>query len=247
MPWRSERACWGRATRTPRRRGTTSPPFSISGGTSPRRRRSSGRICEQRRETLGPDHPSVATSMTNLGVVLVNLGDLDGAEPLYRDALRIRTAAYGERHRTVATTRYYLARLLRDRGNASRKPRSSCAARSRTFPTPTRTSPASTSISARCCSRRGRLDEAQTALEDAVRLHAKVDGADHWRTAAARSARGEWRERTGDRKNAEEDLELAWTVLSKRPEDDARRRRAHDRLAGLYQRSGREKEAAGLH
>ena len=39
---------------------------------------------------------------------------LDEAEPEYREALRIRREAYGDGHRTVASTRYHLGRLLRD-------------------------------------------------------------------------------------------------------------------------------------
>ena len=200
---------------------------------------------EQQKDTLGADHPSVATSMTNLGVVLLTLGDLDGAEPLYRDALRIRTATYGDRHRTVATTRYYLGRLLRDRGRLAEAE----SLMRRSIPD----IPESDSNLAglyldlgEMLLAQGRLEEARPLLEDAVRLHSKVDGPEHWRTAAALSARGEWRERTGDRKLAEEDLELAWGVLSRRPEDDIRRRGAHDRLAGFYRRSGRDKEAAEL-
>ena len=70
----------------------------------------------------------------------------------------------------------------------------------------------------------GRLAEAGTLLEGAVTVHSKVDGPEHWRTAWARGARGEWRARTGDGKGANDDLQSAWAVLSKRPEDDARRK-----------------------
>ena len=40
-----------------------------------------------RRETLGERHPSTLTSISNLGMLLKEKGDLDGAEALYREAL----------------------------------------------------------------------------------------------------------------------------------------------------------------
>ncbi len=200
---------------------------------------------DQQRETLGPDHPSVATSMTNLGVLLVTMKDLDAAEPLYREALRIRTAKYGDHHRTVATTRYYLARLLRDRGNLAQAE----ALMRQSMPDIPETDSNLASLRldlGEILLVQGRFDDARPLLEDAVRLHAKVDGPDHWRTAAARSGRGAWRARTGDFKGAEEDLHAAWAVLQKRPEDDPRRQTARDRLAEIYRRTGQEQEAAAL-
>ncbi len=197
------------------------------------------------KEALGADHPSVATSMNNLGFVYLTLGDMDRAEPLYREALRIRTAAYGEHHRTVATTRYYLARLLRDRKRLAEAE----AMMRRAIPDIPDTDSNLAALYldlGEMLLLQNRLVEARALLEDAVTLHAKVDGPEHWRTAAARSARGEWRERTGDRTGAEDDLVFAWTVLSPRPPDDARRRKAHDRLAGLYRRTGREEKAVEL-
>ncbi|HET9299304.1 MAG TPA: tetratricopeptide repeat protein [Candidatus Polarisedimenticolaceae bacterium] len=200
---------------------------------------------DQQRETLGPDHPSVATSMTNLGVLLVTMKDLDGAEPLYREALRIRTATYGDHHHTVATTRYYLARLLRDRGDVGQAE----ALMRQSMPDIPETNSNLASLRldlGEILLVQGRFDEAEPLLEDAVRLHTKVDGPEHWRTAAARSGRGAWRARTGDFRGAEEDLQAAWAVLQKRPEDDPRRQTARDRLAEIYRRTGRENEAVAL-
>ena len=39
--------------------------------------------------TYGPDHPSVATRLSNLGAVLQDLGDLNGARTAFWRALRI--------------------------------------------------------------------------------------------------------------------------------------------------------------
>jgi tetratricopeptide (TPR) repeat protein len=46
-----------------------------------------------RREALGPDHPDVASSLDDLGAVLINDGDLAGAEKLTREAVAIKRKA----------------------------------------------------------------------------------------------------------------------------------------------------------
>ena len=51
----------------------------------------------------GPDHPDVARSLTNLGMVLRELGDLAGARAAQERALAIAEAAYGPDHPHVAS------------------------------------------------------------------------------------------------------------------------------------------------
>ncbi|MGB9300659.1 MAG: tetratricopeptide repeat protein, partial [Anaerolineae bacterium] len=46
----------------------------------------------------GNDHPEVATDLSNLGLVLRELGDLKGARECYGRALAIRRRVYGEEH-----------------------------------------------------------------------------------------------------------------------------------------------------
>ena len=45
------------------------------------------------RDILGPAHPSVATLLVNLGEIYVQLGRLDEAEPVFRQALTIIEAS----------------------------------------------------------------------------------------------------------------------------------------------------------
>ena len=64
---------------------------------------------------LGPDHPSVATTLSSLGRLLQRLGDYTGAEVALRRALEIRETL-GPEHLLVAKSLYNLGRLLQDRG-----------------------------------------------------------------------------------------------------------------------------------
>jgi len=77
------------------------------------------RILEIREKVWGPDHPDVATSLTNLGTVLAEIGDLAGAEPLHRRALAIREKALGPDNRAVAKSLNELASLLRAKGDSA--------------------------------------------------------------------------------------------------------------------------------
>ena len=65
----------------------------------------------------GPDHPEVARTLTNLGLVLRGLGDLAGARAHQERALRINEAAYGPDHSSVAITLTSLGLVLRDLGD----------------------------------------------------------------------------------------------------------------------------------
>jgi len=49
-------------------------------------------------KAFGPDHPSVATDVNNLGTLLKELGDLPGAKAAYERALRIFQKLLGDDH-----------------------------------------------------------------------------------------------------------------------------------------------------
>ncbi|EOD18039.1 hypothetical protein EMIHUDRAFT_196071 [Emiliania huxleyi CCMP1516] len=53
---------------------------------------------EAKRETLGDRHQDTLRSINNLGNLLMNKGDLDGAEALLREALEARRETLGVRH-----------------------------------------------------------------------------------------------------------------------------------------------------
>lgn len=69
-----------------------------------------------REKKFGPNHPYVAFSLTNLGILYWKLGRLAEAEPLYKRALAIRQTAFGPDNRNVAASLNNLANLYGDRG-----------------------------------------------------------------------------------------------------------------------------------
>ncbi|MBP2339794.1 tetratricopeptide (TPR) repeat protein [Saccharothrix coeruleofusca] len=64
----------------------------------------------------GPDHPAVATRLSNLALVLRDLGRPAEARPLLERALAIDEAVHGPDHPDVATSLGNLALVLRDLG-----------------------------------------------------------------------------------------------------------------------------------
>ena len=67
----------------------------------------------------GPDHPTVATALNNLAMVLRDLGQPGQAQPLLERALAIDESAYGPGHPDVATDLNNLAKMLRALGQPS--------------------------------------------------------------------------------------------------------------------------------
>ena len=65
----------------------------------------------------GPDHRLVSTPLNNLGTILRNLGDLQGALEYHRRALEIDEAEYGPNHPEVATDLNNIGSVLWDLGD----------------------------------------------------------------------------------------------------------------------------------
>jgi tetratricopeptide (TPR) repeat protein len=65
----------------------------------------------------GPNHPNVGAATNNLGSVLQDLGDLEGAKAAYARALRIGEAIYGPDHPVVAIGVNNLGGVLQDLGD----------------------------------------------------------------------------------------------------------------------------------
>jgi tetratricopeptide (TPR) repeat protein len=67
-------------------------------------------------QTLGPEHPDLATSLNNLGGLYMNQGKYEEAEPLYQRAIAIDEKALGPEHPGLATDLNNLATLYRIQG-----------------------------------------------------------------------------------------------------------------------------------
>ena len=71
---------------------------------------------EIRRRTLGDDHPDTLVSINSLGMLLMNQGKYDEAEPLIREALEARRRRLGDEHPRTLTSINNLGGLLMEQG-----------------------------------------------------------------------------------------------------------------------------------
>ena len=65
----------------------------------------------------GPDHPEVASDMSNLEEVLMEKGDFNAAEPLVRRMLEIHPRFLGPAHADVACIVFDLSLIYWTKGN----------------------------------------------------------------------------------------------------------------------------------
>ena len=70
----------------------------------------------RRAEVHGPRHPHTLTLINNLGSLLQARGELEEAEPLYREALVASREVLGPRHPSTLKLINRLGRLLKARG-----------------------------------------------------------------------------------------------------------------------------------
>lgn len=78
------------------------------------------RAVNLKERALGPEDPSVALSLSSLGLVLRRQGKLDDARSAYERALRIREASLGAEHADVARTLAALSALAAAAGDFTR-------------------------------------------------------------------------------------------------------------------------------
>ena len=78
------------------------------------------RAVDLKERAMGPQDPSVALSLSNLGLVLRRQGKLDDAKVAYERALRIREASLGAEHADVARSLAALSALAAGAGDFTR-------------------------------------------------------------------------------------------------------------------------------
>jgi CHAT domain-containing protein/Tfp pilus assembly protein PilF len=74
------------------------------------------RVLSIREKVLGPDHPDVARSLSNLATFYTDQDRYADAEPLFKRSLSIREKVLGSSHLDVATSLVDLAGLYREQG-----------------------------------------------------------------------------------------------------------------------------------
>jgi tetratricopeptide (TPR) repeat protein len=74
---------------------------------------------DAQRRILGPDHPSVASTLVNLAAVAREQGDLSEAHSLLLEALDAQRRILGPDHPSVASTLVNLAAVAREQGDLS--------------------------------------------------------------------------------------------------------------------------------
>ena len=77
------------------------------------------RAHELGRTAFTGDHPRLAQTLNDLGVLLREKGDAAAAEPLLADSLAMRRRLFGNDHKDVAVTLVELGRAHVDRGNSA--------------------------------------------------------------------------------------------------------------------------------
>jgi CHAT domain-containing protein/tetratricopeptide (TPR) repeat protein len=90
------------------------------------------RVVEIHRQTLGPEDPQTATSLSNLGNVYYLQGRFAEAEKIHRQVLAIREKVLGPDHPDTATSLNNLANVLFEQGKDERASLSEQRARART-------------------------------------------------------------------------------------------------------------------
>jgi serine/threonine-protein kinase len=200
------------------------------------------------RKVLGESHPLIGDVLNNLANLLWDKGDYDAAEPLYREALGRDRSMLGPDHPYVAMDINNLALVLRDRGDlAGALPlveqaiEVSSRAQGRENPT---TALYIASLAALYL-RMNRLPEAESRIDEALRIQRAALTQDHWRIHQSRSIRGEILAARGRSEEAERLLLESHEALQRQlgPRSGFTRR-AREAIARFFRASGRIREAA---
>jgi len=145
------------------------------------------------RKLLGASHPQTGLDIVNLASVKATLGDLPGAEALYREGVASMKAWYGPDHPDVATASTFLAHILILQGKdaqAEQPFRDALRIQEKAYgPTHERVAFTLNGLG-EIESRRGDLARAEADLRRAVAINESLFGESNYKTAATRSNLG---------------------------------------------------------
>jgi serine/threonine protein kinase/Flp pilus assembly protein TadD len=158
------------------------------------------------RQSVGPEHVSIAQTLNDLGVLHREHGDTASAQPLLEESLAMRRHLLGSVDRDVAVTLVELSRVLRDRGlDAKAEPllREALAIRRKVFGEAHRETATSLNDLALLLYGRGDLDGAEPLFRESLAINAKVLGPDHPSVAVSMGNVGLVLDAKGDAAGAE--------------------------------------------
>ena len=138
------------------------------------------------RAAFGPDHPSVAQTLNDLGGLAAEKGDYQAAAASLESALSMRRSIYGPEHTAVADTLAELGRIYQDQGlNAQAEPlhREALAIRQKVLGDDHGETAVSYSDLASVLRLNGDLDGAEALLRRSLEVHRRTRGEAHAMTA----------------------------------------------------------------
>jgi len=166
-------------------------------------------------KTLEPTDPTIGVRRNNLGSVLYDLGDLNGAKTQYEQALAIDEAAYGPDHPAVAARRTNLGNVLQDLGdlNGAKTQLEQALAINKAAYGPDHPAVAARRTNlGNVLQDLGDLNGAKTQLEQALAIDEAAYGPDHPAVAANRTNLGNVLQDLGDLNGAKTQYEQALAI-----------------------------------
>ncbi|MEM7582073.1 MAG: tetratricopeptide repeat protein [Acidobacteriota bacterium] len=173
------------------------------------------RVLVETERKLGADHPQTATSLGNLGAVLISDGQLDRALPRLERALAIYERQLGSDHPWTVVSARNLGVLLVSLGELERAEtllEVALAAHEREHPPPLAEKAICHLHLGAVAEARGELDTAGDRLERALKLAEQAYGTRHPEVATAHNRLGRLRQKTQDLAAARKHLEAAISI-----------------------------------
>jgi serine/threonine protein kinase/tetratricopeptide (TPR) repeat protein len=167
------------------------------------------------RRVAGPEHPRVAQSLNDLGVLLRERGNYRAAASTLEEALAMRRRLLGDEHKDVAVTLVELGRVYVDRAQDERAEplfRTALAIRRKVLGEEHRNTATSLSDLGLLLFRRGELREAETILKRCLAITRKVLAEDHPDVGTAMANVAQIEQDLGDYRSAEALLRQALAI-----------------------------------
>ena len=176
------------------------------------------RSLQAREERLRPDHPEIAESLSSLGLVLDDTGDLAGGIEADRMALAIRRESLGPEHGQVGSSLLNLGLKLSELGDyasaytmTEESGRIGLAVNGPDHPTAAH----AVNNLGEILLRMGRYPEASRMLEEAIRIKERVNGPEHEKLITSLTALAKVRMATRDYEDAERLMRRAQAIAMK--------------------------------